>query len=114
MKPHVIFSNDGQTIWKSKKKLAAARQSQCKGWWNHVWRDRTLAVMSYLAEGQDAVNMPVSPDLSICVGRLPILFRSPVAYTDPQELDEEAIAVIVDDFGRHPGDDEDAFEDEKA
>jgi hypothetical protein len=112
MKPHVIFSNDGKTIWSSKKKLAAARQSQCKGWWNDVWRDRTLAAVSHLADGQDSIEMPVGPDLFLSVARFPILFRSPVAYTDPQELDEAALAAIVEDFGRHP-DEDDVFEDDK-
>jgi hypothetical protein len=113
MKPHVVFSNDGKTIWSSKKKLAAARQSQCKGWWNDVWRDRTLALMSHLADGKDSVEIPLSPGDALSVARLPILFRSPVAYTDPQELDEEALTAIVDDIGRYPDEEEDAYEDEK-
>ena len=111
MKPHVVFSNDGQTIWSSKKKLAAARQNQCKGWWNDKWRDCTLAALAQLGEDGDAISMPVAPDEFIKLSRLPILFRSPVAYTDPQELDEDAIIQIAEDFGRSDREDEDALED---
>jgi hypothetical protein len=114
MKPHVVFSNDGKTIWSSKKRLAAARQSQCKGWWNDVWRDRTLAAVSHLADGQDSVAMAIAPALAISVARFPIFFRSPVAYTDPQELDEDAIAAIAEDYGRNREHEDDAFEDENA
>jgi hypothetical protein len=113
MKPHVVFSNDGQTIWKSKKRLAAARQSQCKGWWNDTWRDRTLAAVAHLAEDGDSIFMPVAPDAFIKMNRLPILFRSPVAYTDPQELDEAAIIQIAEDFGRSDREEDEALEDEE-
>jgi hypothetical protein len=27
-KPHVLFTNDGLTLWESKKRLASARRSQ--------------------------------------------------------------------------------------
>ncbi len=44
----------------------------------------------------------------------PLMFKSPVAYTDPQELraelpDEER---PIDDYGRPLDDEEDAFEDD--
>jgi hypothetical protein len=69
--------------------------------------------MAHLAAGDDSVSMPLAADLDLFVARFPILFRSPVAYTDPQELDEAAIEAIVEDFGRHEDDEKDAFEDEK-
>jgi len=52
-KSHVLFTNDGTTIWESKKRLAAARRSQCKSWWNDEWRDRTLAAATYLCDGAE-------------------------------------------------------------
>jgi len=36
--PHVLFSDDGTTIWQSASKLHRARRSACKDWWNPHWR----------------------------------------------------------------------------
>lgn len=112
IKPHVVFSSDGSTLWESKKRLAAARRSQCKGWWNDVWRDRILAVMAQLANADGIVRVPLGSNRFAEVSSTPCLFSSPVAYTDPQDVtppeDEEERPV---DYGRDADEDE-VFEDE--
>ena len=110
MKPHVVFSNDAKTIWTSKKGLAAARRSECKDWWNDTWRDRTIGVVFYLAEGSDCIRVPLGSDVSLTVATWPVVFKSPVAYTDPQLIDTE---LTVDDYGRSPEEGEDPFEDKQ-
>lgn len=114
IKPHVLFSSDGSTLWESKKRLAAARRNQCKGWWNDVWRDRILAVMAQLADADGIVRVPLGSNRFVEVSSTPCLFSSPVAYTDPQDVappdDEEERPV---DYGREADEDE-VFEDEPA
>ncbi|HEY3740125.1 MAG TPA: toll/interleukin-1 receptor domain-containing protein [Bryobacteraceae bacterium] len=103
VKPHVLFTNDGKTLWTSKGKLAAARRSECKDWWNDTWRDRTLAVMKFLCGDADAVTLRLGSNVSLTVQPWPILFQSPVAYTDPQEikrLADLAETESADDYGR--------------
>jgi hypothetical protein len=110
IKPHVLFSSDGSTLWESKKRLAAARRSQCKDWWNDVWRDRILAVMTQLADPDGIVRVPLGSNCFAEVSSTPCQFSSPVAYTDPQDLalsDEEDRPV---DYGRET-DEDDVFED---
>lgn len=111
MKPHVLFTSDGAKPWESKKRLAAARRSQCKGWWNDEWRDRTLAVMAHLADEDGIVRVPLGARLSVGVGSSPILFQSQVAYSDPQVL-AESVSERPDDYGRGLEEDDDAFEDD--
>jgi len=86
---HVLFSNDALTLWKSKDKAARARRSQCKSWWNDEWRDRLLAVMAHVADEQGAIWLPMSPQLSLAIPRLPQAFESPVSYVDPDDIVKE-------------------------
>src|SRR5207247_9725556 len=86
VKSHVLFTNDGVTIWESKKRLASARRSQCKSWWNGEWRDRTLAAATYLSEGADKISVRLGSNVSLTIPLTPLSSCSPVSYTDPQML----------------------------
>jgi len=115
LKPHVLFTNDGVTIWASKKRLAAARRSQCKDWWNDEWRDRALAAASYLANPDGKIVLKLGSDVVVEVASRPLMFKSPVSYTDPQMLrrsPEEA--EPVDDYGREMSGEDDPFSDEAS
>jgi hypothetical protein len=109
-KPHVLFTNDGVTLWESKKRLASARRSQCKTWWNDEWRDRMLAAATHLCGDGPEIQMKLGSAASLTVAPTPLLFQSPVSYTDPQLLRFSDDVDLADDYGRDTGD-EDAFED---
>ncbi len=109
-KSHVLFTNDGTTIWESKKKLASARRSQCKSWWNDEWRDRTLAAATYLCDGADKITVKLGSAATLSIPSTPLPFCSPVSYTDPQLLKFIEDEETADDYGRDSRDD-DAFED---
>lgn len=99
------------TIWESKKRLAAARRSQCRSWWNDEWRDRTLAAATYLCNGTDAITLKLGSTTTLSIPPTPLPFCSPVSYTDPQLLKFSSDAEPADDYGRDSRDD-DAFEDD--
>ena len=109
-KSHVLFTNDGTTIWESKKKLASARRNQCKSWWNDEWRDRTLAAATYLCDGADKITVKLGSTASLTIPSTPLPFCSPVSYIDPQLLRFSEDDETADDYGRDSRDD-DAFED---
>jgi hypothetical protein len=111
MKPHVGFTSDGATLWKSKKMLASARRNQCKGWWNDKWRDMILAAMTQLADDDGVVRMTLGSDTNLALSGA-INFNSPLAYTDPQILREEELEKLPDDYGRDEEEDE-AYGDEQ-
>src|SRR5262249_41448928 len=112
-KSHVLFTNDGVTIWESKKRLASARRSQCKSWWNDEWRDRTLAAATYLSEGADRITGRLGSNACLTLPLTPLSFCSPVSYTDPQSLRLSGDDETADDYGRDSRDD-DAFEDDSG
>jgi hypothetical protein len=105
----VVFTNDGTTIWESKKKLASARRSQCKSWWNDEWRDRTLAAAMHLCDGDDKITIHLGTKASLTIPPLPLPFCSPVSYTDPQLLRYSDDDETAEDYGQDSEDD--AFED---
>jgi len=86
IKPHVLFSDDGELIWTSSARLHRARRSQCKGWWNDKWRDLILGTMAWIANGSQVILLPVSQKSSVSVSITPLQFESPFSY-DEAELD---------------------------
>ena len=85
IKPHVVFSDDGQNIWDSPERMHTARRSQCKDWYNPEWRDRMLAAMSWLAGEQGSIKLKLGRDATIEVPSYPLMFKSPVSYIEPQK-----------------------------
>jgi hypothetical protein len=105
VKAHVIFSDDGTHIWESKDRLARARRSQCKNWWNDEWRDRLLGVMQWLSSN-GTITLPVSPTNVIKLSAEPQTYVSPVTYRSSGERVDE----VLDD---EDFDDEEGDEDEE-
>jgi TIR domain len=104
MKSHVLFSDDGQTIWQDKDKLARARRNQCKNWWNDEWRDRLLATAAHLSSDDAVVHLPISGTEAFRFSKWPEQFVSPVSYLDPDFVEREDDEETHRDY---------AFEDEE-
>jgi hypothetical protein len=101
IKPHVLFSDDGKTIWESKERLHRTRRSACRNWWNEDWRDRVLATMSWLSNPEGQIILPMGEVSQLQVSNKPLYFRSIVSYRDPvkkhlEKPQEESDAVVFD------------------
>jgi hypothetical protein len=114
IRSHVIFSDDGEQIWTSDSRLLKARASQCKSWWNAHWRDRMLAAMAWLPEGNENIQIPLSSSESLEVSSWPNTIESPISYDPPvsgagheQELEDD-----LDDLEIEAADD-DVYGDEE-
>jgi hypothetical protein len=83
VKPHVLFSEDGKEVWDDKERIHKARRTQCRDWWNRVWRDRILASLAWLAESDDCFVISVPGNSAIEVSLKPVEFVSPLSYTEP-------------------------------
>lgn len=86
--PHVLFSDDGRSIWTSKPRLHRSRRSECKDWWNPEWRDRSMGVMKWLAGGEDYIRLSLGSEGDIEVDPNAIHFTSPVSYHEPKSKQE--------------------------
>ena len=78
--PHVVFSDDGKTLWTSARKMHRARRNQCKDWYNERWRDLLLATMSFLAQEADQIELPVSENEKILAAVQPTKFQSKLTF----------------------------------
>ncbi len=102
--PHVLFSDDGRNLWEDKGRLHSARRSQCKDWWNAVWRDRIMAFLSYISD--DEVLFLPGGEGGLAVSIRPLAFRSPVSYIlatdatrshDVDDNDDESGDAVIDE-----------------
>jgi len=111
MKPHVLFSEDGEAIWDSPDRLARARRSQCKSWWNNDWRDLNYAAVQFLAKGNSSISLPVGAGTALEVKAQPLELRSPVSYDERTlKLDaasKEMSGVDIREMELDEGDDDD-------
>lgn len=90
VQPHVLFSDDGITLWSSKTRHARARRSQCRSWWNAEWRDRILATMQWLSSRNDgSLVLETGGRTPIKVSSGPRVFTSAVSYLEPRKVSRE-------------------------
>lgn len=85
LKPHVLFSDDGATLWDSKERLQKARRRNCRSWWNPKWRDLILACAAHLAAQDGLVHVPLGSGVEFPIEIFPVRFESHVAFDDPQK-----------------------------
>lgn len=77
---HVLFSDDGRTIWDSTARLQRARRRECKDWWNDEWRDRLEGSMAWLSSGSTEILIPAGEFGAFRISSRPVQFTSDVTY----------------------------------
>lgn len=97
MKPHVLFSEDGTSLWDSVDRLARARRSQCKGWWNNDWRDLNYAAVQYLANGSPTISLPVGANTALELRAQPLEASCPVSYDEAALKEDASAGEVVED-----------------
>ena len=123
LKPQVVFTTDGVTPIDSKVKMARLRKSFCKNWWNDQWRALLNGFVTFLADGQDAISVPLGGSAELTLAASLALFEVPTTiigdsvtsldepYGDG-DVDSETGADLLDD-GEDAGP-FDEFDDEDA
>jgi hypothetical protein len=84
LKAHIVFSDDGQTIWESKKKLHRARRTKGKNFFNEDWRMLMLAFLHALAENK-SIRVPLTEEDTLELPTCTMSFESRIGYDEPQE-----------------------------
>ena len=118
---NVVLSADGKTALPGER-THKRRRRLTKSWWNDVWRDRLVAAMHFLADGNPAIAAAAGND-SFQISTWPLLLKVPVSYdaVDPplpiEEDDEGNIvpsAALEDEFEDldEPEPDDDGEDDE--
>lgn len=88
MKSHVLFSDDGVTLWQSQERMHRARRSQCRNWWNDRWRGLIGAGVNFLADSDGKLRIQTGAQTYIN------LSISPLSLVSPVSLDESSFGVV--------------------
>ncbi len=80
---HIWFTSNGVDLIESDSKQHAARRKQGKNWWNNDWRNKLIAFMQFLSEEDGNFHVKLGSQEIAKVSVEPIMFESPVKYTDP-------------------------------
>src|ERR1017187_6500014 len=97
MSAHVLFSDNGESIWESKRRLHSARRRQCKSWYNDEWRDRLLAAMAHLAEGTSRIKVPLTESEMMQVSTSPLVFESKITCQPLSKVENELEEIEDED-----------------
>ena len=81
--PSIVFSMDGRNLIADTARAHRHRRRQGRDWWNPEWRDRTLGMMWWLADGESEIVLPLGSGASATVSSQPVSFSSPASYKDP-------------------------------
>ena len=110
LRAHIIFTGaDGDPV-SSTLRMHQLRRSFCRSWWNDRWRGFMRAYLAFIANGTDAIILPVGDGRAISVGAAPLTFHSPKSLSDAAELmeDEEVVLEPVTDFSEFDEEDPDS------
>lgn len=91
----LIFSDNGMDAIKDARKAHRLRRSFAKTWRNARWRDMMLAFLWWIADGKDALALPVANERTIVLSIPPASFSSPISVLhdseDPPDEDDPDI-----------------------
>ncbi|SFN25038.1 TIR domain-containing protein [Nitrosospira briensis] len=86
---HIVFTDMDGCLVQSVERMHRLRRRFCKNWWNDRWRGFLRAFLALVAQGGDAILLPVGGDRSIRVGAFPLTFNALNGLSDVVDLAED-------------------------
>lgn len=68
--------------------LKPASKSVYKRWFNNTYKNRLVAAIIHLAEGDEIVNFKVGREQMLALRKTPVVFNSPVSYDEAEVVSE--------------------------
>ncbi|SLK08718.1 toll/interleukin-1 receptor domain-containing protein [Novosphingobium mathurense] len=110
---HVAFTVNGRELLGDPDKAHKIRRSFCKQWFNEQWRTLHLAYFSFLSDGTERIELPVSRDQVCVIDTRPERYSSPVTFEPPpRKVRAGAAAPAAAEEEEVPEDDPDVDEDD--
>jgi hypothetical protein len=119
LEAHIFFTDDTGELVQPSSRAHRLRRGFCKSWYNARWRDFQRALITYLCQGADYIQLPVGSDRFVEISATPFIYDSPVSLGDSaDQASEEQIPIDqeverLDDYGEDEelgNDDEDRNE----
>ncbi len=89
MKPHIIFTEDGDRAWPDKEIMHRYRRAKGRRLFNKEWRDMHLAFIQSLKDKNGLINIAVNKSFSITMKEFPFYINSDFGYLDPKGKPED-------------------------
>lgn len=83
IKGHLIFSNDGESIWKNSKEIQKARKKKGKSFFNADWRNLMLAFLHAIADDEGKIIIRLTDNDVMELSASPVIFESQFGYYEP-------------------------------
>ena len=90
-KSHLLFSDDGFSIWTDKGKLHSARRRKGRMWFNEEWRDILLAFVHSLKDENEQILIRLNDQCLIDMPTETQTLRSDMGYDEPTSKDRQSI-----------------------
>ena len=95
---HIIFTEDGKNIIKSKPKQHKLRRKKGSTWYNNNWNDKLENFAKYLICDDDKIVIPVGAKENIIVLSSSIKFTGRVSYINPNNIHEEDTYISTNEY----------------
>jgi hypothetical protein len=89
VKAHIVFTNDGKTVFEDKSKMHTARRKKGRQMFNDAWRDLLLAFLFSVSE-DDKISIKLTSAYSIILDNKPQIFESSQGYDEPGSIERLA------------------------
>ncbi len=108
LRAHMLFSEDGLSIWGNKNKIHRARRTKGKSFYNKEWRSLMLGFLASLSDDKNQISIPISETQVLSLSITPIKFYCDFGYEEPKTdgriipidyFDETIDEDNFDDFG---------------
>ena len=109
-----LFLTDSNGAALEERQIVSRRKKICKTWWNHQWLLRLIGVASWMADGQDSLDLATNQSYRIIVSGLPMRLTVPVGIDEsllgePSTDDETELIDEYDSGAVDDGDKDDDF-----
>lgn len=95
LKSHVLFSDDGYTVWEDEARMHRSRRAKCRMWFNEEWRDQLIAFINALAKENGNIDIKLSNDFYVKMPLFTELFYSTIGYFQPESKER---LLILDEY----------------
>lgn len=84
LKAHLLFSDDGLSVWTNKTRMQRSRRAKGKSFFNKEWRGLMLGFIASLSEDKKSINIPITETRALELPITTIKFYSTIGYEEPK------------------------------